>query len=234
MEAALAEALSAGKIAGLPSTPSTLERLRPTTRWSPTRKSSSPRTWGARPRRRRSRSPSRPLAPRPTSSGAVRSGSPVNMPTLDRAELDEMRLYLDLGRRLGMLHSQMDRGTVKSATLSGTAARSRTRIRGSITASFAAGWMEVGTRGPGQPRQRRDSRQGAWNLDRRREDDGPRRLRHLIQTEVVTEREDSTSPPARLFGKEFVRLIRPRPLSARCPPRRQLAPSSPIARRARA
>ena len=41
----------------------------------------------------------------------------VNMPTLDRAELEDLRLYLDLGRRLGMLHAQMDRGTVKSATL---------------------------------------------------------------------------------------------------------------------
>ena len=38
-------------------------------------------------------------------------------PETIRAELDEHRLYLDLGRRLGMLHAQMDRGTVKSATL---------------------------------------------------------------------------------------------------------------------
>ena len=41
-------------------------------------------------------------------SGQVRFA--VNMPTLDRAELDDLRLYLDLGRRLGMLHAQMDRG----------------------------------------------------------------------------------------------------------------------------
>ena len=47
------------------------------------------------------------------------------MPTLDRAELDDLRLYLDLGRRLGMLHAQMDRGTVKQATL---------RYRGEVAA----------------------------------------------------------------------------------------------------
>ena len=39
----------------------------------------------------------------------------VNMPTLDRAELEDLRLYLNLAWRLGMLHAQMDRGTLKSA-----------------------------------------------------------------------------------------------------------------------
>ena len=39
------------------------------------------------------------------------------MPTLDRAELEDVRLYLDLAWRLGMLHAQMDRGTLKSARL---------------------------------------------------------------------------------------------------------------------
>ena len=50
----------------------------------------------------------------------------VNMPTLDRAELEDLRLYLNLAWRLGMLHAQMDRGTLKSAG-SSTAARWRTR-----------------------------------------------------------------------------------------------------------
>src|SRR5260370_37802676 len=63
------------------------------------------------------------------------------MATLDRAELEDLRLYLDLGRRLGMLHAQMDRGTVKGVTLRyrGEVAHKNTRL---ITASFAAGWME--------------------------------------------------------------------------------------------
>jgi len=66
----------------------------------------------------------------------------VNMPTLDRAELEDLRLYLDLAWRLGMLHAQMDRGTVKSARLTyrGEVATKNTKL---ITASFAAGLMEA-------------------------------------------------------------------------------------------
>ena len=65
----------------------------------------------------------------------------VNMPTLEKAELDEIRLYLDLARRLGMLHAQMDRGTAKGPR-SAIGARSPSKNTRLITASFAAGWME--------------------------------------------------------------------------------------------
>ena len=53
------------------------------------------------------------------STGRVRFA--VNMPSLEKAELDEIRLYLDLARRLGMLHAQMARGTgqASDASLSG-------------------------------------------------------------------------------------------------------------------
>ncbi len=51
----------------------------------------------------------------------------VNMPTLDRAELEDLRLYLNLAWRLGMLHAQMDRGTLKSAgSLIGATSPTRT------------------------------------------------------------------------------------------------------------
>ncbi len=65
----------------------------------------------------------------------------VNMPTLDRAELEDSRLYLNLAWRLGMLHAQMDRGTLKSARViyRGEVAGKNTRL---ITAAFAAGLME--------------------------------------------------------------------------------------------
>ncbi len=65
----------------------------------------------------------------------------VNMPTLDRAELEDLRLYLNLAWRLGMLHAQMDRGTLKSARViyRGEVAHKNTRL---ITAAFAAGLME--------------------------------------------------------------------------------------------
>ena len=63
------------------------------------------------------------------------------MPALDRAELEDVRLYLNLAWRLGMLHSQMDRGTLKNAriTYRGEVAHKNTKL---ITASFAAGLME--------------------------------------------------------------------------------------------
>src|SRR5207237_3498227 len=41
----------------------------------------------------------------------------VNMAAVDRAELDELRLYIDLARRLGLLHAQMDRGAITKAHL---------------------------------------------------------------------------------------------------------------------
>ncbi len=63
------------------------------------------------------------------------------MPNLDRAELEELRLYLNLAWRLGMLHAQMDRGTLKNARLTyrGEVAHRNTRL---LTAAFAAGLME--------------------------------------------------------------------------------------------
>ena len=65
-------------------------------------------------------------------------GFAVNMPALDRAELDEMRLYVDMARRLGLLHAQMSQGAIQKAVLHyrGEVGRRSTRL---ITAAFAAG-----------------------------------------------------------------------------------------------
>ncbi len=65
----------------------------------------------------------------------------VNMAAVDRAELAEMRLYVDMARRLGLLHSQMCQGAIQRAELHfrGDAARRPTRL---ITAAFAAGLLE--------------------------------------------------------------------------------------------
>src|SRR5206468_12216767 len=74
----------------------------------------------------------------------------VNMPTLDRAELEDLRLYLDLAWRLGTLHAQMDRGTLKNArvTYRGEVAHKNTKP---ITASFAAGLLEAALHQPVNP-----------------------------------------------------------------------------------
>jgi D-3-phosphoglycerate dehydrogenase len=68
-------------------------------------------------------------------------GFAVNMPAVDRADLEEMRLYIDLARRLGLLLAQMSQGAPQKAELlyRGEAARKSTRL---ITSAFAAGLLE--------------------------------------------------------------------------------------------
>jgi D-3-phosphoglycerate dehydrogenase len=65
----------------------------------------------------------------------------VNMAAVDRAELEELRLYIDLARRLGLLHAQMAQGTIREARLTyrGDIAGRGTKL---LTAAFAAGLLE--------------------------------------------------------------------------------------------
>ncbi len=44
-------------------------------------------------------------------------GFAVNMAAVDRTELEELRLYVDMARRLGLLHAQMAHGAIKRAEL---------------------------------------------------------------------------------------------------------------------
>jgi D-3-phosphoglycerate dehydrogenase / 2-oxoglutarate reductase len=65
----------------------------------------------------------------------------VNMAAVDRNELQEVKLYVDLARRLGLLHAQMAQGPIQKAQLiyRGEVARRSTKL---ITAAFAAGLLE--------------------------------------------------------------------------------------------
>jgi len=130
----------------------------------------------------------------------------VNMPSLEKAELDEIRLYLDLGRRLGMLHAQMDRGTVKGARLRyrGEVASKNTRL---ITASFAAGWMEAALDEPVNlvNAEVLAKERGIAIVEETSTDPGD--FASLIQAEVTTD-EKTYIAAGTLFGKEFVRLVR--------------------------
>ncbi len=69
-------------------------------------------------------------------------GFAVNMAAVDRAEMQELRLYVDMARRLGLLHAQMSQGTIRRAELHyrGDVARRPTRL---ITAAFSAGLLET-------------------------------------------------------------------------------------------
>jgi D-3-phosphoglycerate dehydrogenase / 2-oxoglutarate reductase len=130
----------------------------------------------------------------------------VNMPTLDRAELEDVRLYLNLAWRLGMLHSQMDRGTLKNAkiTFRGEVAHKNTKL---ITASFAAGLMESAL-------EQQVNLVNALALARERgivieerAAEAPGDFGTLIHTEVTTERKTYIASGT-LFGKQFLRLVR--------------------------
>ncbi|MFM8931004.1 MAG: NAD(P)-dependent oxidoreductase, partial [Gemmataceae bacterium] len=65
----------------------------------------------------------------------------VNMTALDRAEMEEVKPFVDLARRLGILFSQMVRGTIARAEIRyrGDVAAKPTRL---ITGAFAAGLLE--------------------------------------------------------------------------------------------
>ena len=130
----------------------------------------------------------------------------VNMATLDRAELQDLRLYLDLGRRLGMLHAQMDRGTVRSATLRyrGEVAHKNTRL---ITASFAAGWMEAALQDQVNlvNAEVLAQERGINIVEEKTTEPGD--FGTMIQTEVKTDKKTYVAAGT-LFGKEFIRLVR--------------------------
>jgi D-3-phosphoglycerate dehydrogenase len=130
----------------------------------------------------------------------------VNMPALDRAELEDVRHYLNLAWRLGMLHSQMDRGTLKSAMLTyrGEVAHKNTKL---LTASFAAGLMEAAL-------EEQVNLVNAMALARERgivieerTAEAPSDFATLIQAEVATERKTYIASGT-LFGKQFHRLVR--------------------------
>lgn len=65
----------------------------------------------------------------------------VNMAAVDRAELEELRLYVDLARRLGLLQAQLAKGPIKRAMLTykGELAGKKTKL---LTAAFTAGLLE--------------------------------------------------------------------------------------------
>jgi D-3-phosphoglycerate dehydrogenase len=132
-------------------------------------------------------------------------GFAVNMTAVDRAELDDMRLYVDMARRLGLLHAQMDKGAVRRAELSyrGEVARGTTRL---LTAAFAAGLLE----------RKLDQNVNIVNAELLARERGieiveqlsPRKgdFGTLIRADVITEQKSYTAA-ATLFGNQFLRLV---------------------------
>jgi D-3-phosphoglycerate dehydrogenase / 2-oxoglutarate reductase len=69
-------------------------------------------------------------------------GFAVNMAAVEGSEMTELRPYVDLARRLGLLHAQMAQGAIQKVELQyrGEISKRSTRL---ITAAFAAGLLEA-------------------------------------------------------------------------------------------
>ncbi len=130
--------------------------------------------------------------------------SAVNMASVDRTELEELRLFIDLARRLGLLHSQMAPGTISKAQISyrGEAFARGTKL---LTAAFAAGLLEsrlpeaniVNARMLAEERgieivEQVSSRKGDFST--------------LIRAEITTDKKTYTAAGT-LFGNQFLRLV---------------------------
>jgi D-3-phosphoglycerate dehydrogenase len=129
----------------------------------------------------------------------------VNMAAVDRTELEELRLYVDMARRLGLLHAQMGQGAIRRAELSyrGEVARRSTRL---VTAAFTAGLLE-------QRLAESVNIVNAELLARERgieivEQSNPRKgdFSTLIKADVITEKKTYTAAGT-LFGNQFLRLV---------------------------
>ncbi|MGL6094404.1 MAG: phosphoglycerate dehydrogenase [Fimbriiglobus sp.] len=130
----------------------------------------------------------------------------VNMAAVDRKELDDLRQYVDLARRLGLLQAQLAKGPVKKATLTykGDLAGKKTKL---LTSAFTAGLLEGALAA------------GAVNLvnagvvarDRGIEiveSANPKRgdFAAVLHTEVETE-DGSNVAAGTLFGDQYLRLV---------------------------
>jgi D-3-phosphoglycerate dehydrogenase len=129
----------------------------------------------------------------------------VNMASVDRTELEELQLYVNMAHRLGLLHAQMDQGAIRRAELHyrGEVARRSTRL---ITAAFAAGLLEfrlaqnvniVNAEVLARERgieivEQSSSKKGDFST--------------LIRSDVVTDKKTYTAA-ATIFGNQYLRLV---------------------------
>jgi D-3-phosphoglycerate dehydrogenase len=129
----------------------------------------------------------------------------VNMAAVDRTELEELRLYVDMARRLGLLQAQMAQGAIRRAELHyrGEVARRSTKL---ITAAFTAGLLEYRL-------AQNVNIVNAELLARERGIDIVEQISSkkgdfstLIRTEVTTDKK-TYNAAGTLFGNQYLRLV---------------------------
>jgi len=128
----------------------------------------------------------------------------VNMAAVDRTELEELRLYVDMARRLGLLHAQMCQGAIRRAELGyrGEVARRSTRL---ITAAFTAGLLEQRLENVNIVNAELLARERGIDIV---EQSNPRKgdFSTLIRAEVITDKKTYTAAGT-LFGNQYLRLV---------------------------
>jgi D-3-phosphoglycerate dehydrogenase len=129
----------------------------------------------------------------------------VNMAAVNRAEMDEMRHFVDLARRLGLFQAQTALGSIRKATLQfrGDLARRNTRL---LSAAFTAGLLERHmsdsvnvVNAPVLARER-----GIEIVTTLSESKGD--FANLLHTEVESEHGKFTAAGT-LFGDRYLRLV---------------------------
>ncbi len=129
----------------------------------------------------------------------------VNMASVDPKELAEVRPYVDLARRLGLLHAQMSQGAIRKATLTykGDLAAKKTRL---LTAAFTAGLLEYRlSSGVNLVNAEVMARERGIEIA---ESANPKKgdFASLMLAEVETE-QSTTAAAGTLFGDQYVRLV---------------------------
>jgi D-3-phosphoglycerate dehydrogenase len=129
----------------------------------------------------------------------------VNMAAVNPAELAEVRPYVDLARRLGLLHAQLAHGAIRKATLTykGELAGKKTRL---LTAAFTAGLLEYRlSEGVNLVNAEILARERGIEIA---ESSNPKKgdFASLLHAEVETE-QATTVAAGTLFGDQYVRLV---------------------------
>jgi D-3-phosphoglycerate dehydrogenase / 2-oxoglutarate reductase len=134
-----------------------------------------------------------------------RVANAVNMASVDPKELAEVRPFVDLARRLGLLHAQLAHGAIRKATLTykGDLAGKKTRL---LTAAFTAGLLEYRlSQGVNLVNAEVLARERGIEIA---ESSNPKKgdFAALLHAEVETEA-GSTVAAGTLFGDQYVRLV---------------------------
>jgi D-3-phosphoglycerate dehydrogenase / 2-oxoglutarate reductase len=129
----------------------------------------------------------------------------VNMASVDPKELGEVRPFVDLARRLGLLHAQLAHGPIRKATLiyRGDLAAKKTRL---LTAAFTAGLLEFRlSQGVNLVNAEVLARERGIEIA---ESSNPKKgdFASLLHAEVETE-QGTTIAAGTLFGDQYVRLV---------------------------